>query len=176
MKSKMIILCFLLTFLLSNCFFSEKLTAQTLKVLRIDANGSEFISSNGGLTWSTVRESFKNNQKILLVQNEVRYLSTNSGTSWVKIDSEKNSFIKSLSIYPNPSHDILNLEIKNNKAGNYKIVISDITGQLILTENFDLTFLKNNYTMSITSLRPGLYILGIDDGFSNILYKPFIKY
>ena len=58
------------------------------------------------------------------------------------------------SVYPNPSTDIINIEVQNPI---YRIEILDKTGRLVLLKKCNKN--TNNYSIIVTSLAPGLYIV-----------------
>lgn len=61
----------------------------------------------------------------------------------------------SISIYPNPSSDYVNIEIKNQSIE--KISIFDMTGKLVLEKNN-----VSNRQISISNLKKGVYIIKIE--------------
>lgn len=65
--------------------------------------------------------------------------------------------INSLKTYPNPTTDIINLEML--KEGNYTIYVFTIDGKMILTENLN----SNRMTIDLSSYERGNYIVKVID-------------
>ena len=61
------------------------------------------------------------------------------------------------SIYPNPSHDLLMIQAKQNDADLTFILISDISGKILMSEK--LSFNNKEAQVDITSFKKGLYFL-----------------
>ena len=91
--------------------------------------------------------------------------TTNAGCGF--LDTADFEFNDSLSIYPNPASDTLQLTDTNNQTIN-QITITDITGKTIMTPTFD------NNTVDIKKLTSGIYFLHatIDD---KTITRKFIK-
>ncbi|WP_372757973.1 T9SS type A sorting domain-containing protein [Mariniflexile sp.] len=90
-------------------------------------------------------------------------LYTNFNT--LRINSfNKEAFVK---VYPNPTTSILNVELPNAVAIN-KIVISDISGKIIMKQN------KNSSHVNVENLANGLYVLEVYSGKDKFQAK-FIK-
>jgi gingipain R len=65
-------------------------------------------------------------------------------------------------IYPNPTSDFINIENSKNDITNAKIQLIDLNGRVIFTdENVNLI---SKYSIPVSSLATGLYILDINDG------------
>ncbi len=64
-----------------------------------------------------------------------------------------------ISVYPNPTEDILNIQIENNKSIPHFVVISDITGKTIL--NKEIKSLNNHTRLSLSNLSSGIYLIQI---------------
>ena len=76
------------------------------------------------------------------------------------------TFDNSISIYPNPTTNILNI---NTTLQNFQASVFSITGQLILDK-------KNSYTIDVSELPTGLYVFKLQDLNSNkTITKKFIR-
>ena len=79
--------------------------------------------------------------------------------------SETN-FDNSISIYPNPTTNLLNI---NTTLKNFHVSVYSITGQLILDK-------KNCYTLDVSTLPTGMYVFKLHDLNSNkTITKKFIR-
>ena len=65
-----------------------------------------------------------------------------------------------VTVYPNPTSDILNIEISNDDKANYQLVLTDVTGKIII--NKSLIMQKGlPQTINLTALTPAMYHLVI---------------
>ena len=72
-----------------------------------------------------------------------------------------------VSIYPNPCNDFLNIELKNELEIN-NITISDISGKILFVEN------NVDSRIDLTSLKTGVYLLKISSN-EKVIYKKILK-
>jgi hypothetical protein len=94
------------------------------------------------------------------------------GEEWgipnIVVSAEENYAIaNSIQIIPNPTRDFIIIE--NNKAGAGEIEIFSLTGKSIKR-----TIFSNNQKINISELKPGIYILKIEQGGQQI-FKKLIK-
>lgn len=80
----------------------------------------------------------------------------------------------SISLYPNPAKDILNLLINTVKTGRAEIAIIDHQGRKLMTATRQLVAGDNTIAINIKDLPAGLYILAAKTG-DNVQYKKWIK-
>ena len=78
---------------------------------------------------------------------------------------------KLLNIYPNPSHDLINISATSNLF--LKIVVMNSLGQTILEENGQFS---NRFSLSIKDIPPGIYVMHLTDNNRNRTTRKFIKY
>ena len=76
-------------------------------------------------------------------------------------------------IYPNPIGDILNLEFQSNKTEKIKIEMINLLGQVVLEENFDGENSKNLFTLEVSKIPKGIYMLQVmgNEIFTKIIVK-----
>ena len=72
-------------------------------------------------------------------------------------------------IYPNPSNDIFNIQLKNAAEFNYSV--TDITGKVIMRE-FNIS--QSNYSIDMSAFSTGMYFLRLDSN-GRTLTKKLIK-
>jgi alpha-tubulin suppressor-like RCC1 family protein len=72
-----------------------------------------------------------------------------------------------VSIYPNPCKDFLNIEFKNENEIN-KVTISDISGKILLEEN------NANSKIDLTNFKTGVYVIKINSN-EKVIYKKILK-
>ena len=76
-------------------------------------------------------------------------------------------------IYPNPAKDVLNVQIKNNKAEKATIEIADLQGKAVQQKEQYLQVGSNSFSINISALAKGVYTLSIKCGSSQVV--KFIK-
>lgn len=127
--------------------------------------GDYWVESNLGLT--------SLNAKDLLVYNGFLYAAFYGGGVWKRNLNELNNISEnnssaSISIYPVPANDYLN--ISTNQNGFYYVHFFDLMGRKHLTTSFEGTDVQLN----ISNLKQGLYILKIQIGTEYYHFR-FIK-
>ena len=75
-----------------------------------------------------------------------------------------------IDLFPNPTHDILNVKINNQNNQTIKITIADILGRILIEKNVQTT----NFQINTTNLTLGTYFLAIQQG-ENHYQRTFIK-
>jgi thiol-disulfide isomerase/thioredoxin len=81
-----------------------------------------------------------------------------------------------ISIYPNPSHDNVNLYINSNKNSSLNLEIYNNLGKVVFSEVSTLSNGSNNKFIDLNELNPGLYYVNaIIDGENNIKPLNIIK-
>jgi alkaline phosphatase D len=78
-------------------------------------------------------------------------------------------------IYPNPTNDILIINIETSEESNTQIAVYDITGKVIQIENINL--INNgftNYPLNVSEYNAGTYFINVSSKFGN-QSKVFIK-
>ena len=101
--------------------------------------------------------------------------TTNYNKSNSKLVDTKNKLIvenkessnKELSIYPNPTNDILHLKWKEHFNPS-KIVLNDVYGKKVLELSI-INTIKNTYTLSLKSISRGVYFLSFYDNKNNLI-------
>ena len=83
------------------------------------------------------------------------------------IAENKESSNKELSIYPNPTSDILHLKWKEHFNPS-KIVLNDVYGKKVLELSI-INTIKNTYTLSLKSISRGVYFLSLYDNKNNLI-------
>jgi hypothetical protein len=77
----------------------------------------------------------------------------------------------SCSIYPNPAKDVANIDLSKVTDGNLKLNITDITGQVIHTENVTSPSL---ISVDMSGYANGIYFVNIT-GANTLINKKLIK-
>jgi hypothetical protein len=71
---------------------------------------------------------------------------------------------ETISLFPNPARNSLSLTIENNEGGNITIVLSDLTGRVVLnrTQNTTGDFFRED--LDVSTLSNGMYIVTVQTG------------
>jgi hypothetical protein len=74
---------------------------------------------------------------------------------------EDNTWIKSLSIYPNPVSDKLNIDMHLEEAQNAHLELASLSGQVVYSEEFKSLHGELQKQLDVTSFAKGVYVLKI---------------
>jgi uncharacterized delta-60 repeat protein len=66
-----------------------------------------------------------------------------------------------LSIFPNPTTNVLNIDFKNPINDAVKLTITDISGRVVYLKNYDKGLISNNLQINSQDFTAGLYIVNI---------------
>ncbi|MEQ8471202.1 MAG: T9SS type A sorting domain-containing protein, partial [Marinoscillum sp.] len=70
----------------------------------------------------------------------------------------------SASTYPNPSQDMINIDLSGSKFGGYKVQIMTLSGQVLINNSFKVESNSHVEAVDIKHLDPGLYNMTISIG------------
>ncbi len=88
----------------------------------------------------------------------------------VKIETEKKS-IALTKMYPNPLHDIFNIEIFAERNSDIQIRVYDLLGKSVLNKQVAVQAGLNEYPLNLANLSAGNYIIEIKDMSGSIIGK-----
>lgn len=80
----------------------------------------------------------------------------------------------SISIYPNPSADVLMIQFGNGFTGNAQLKITDAEGKLVLEKGLTLSATTNQNIIDISALSTGIYLVTVQAG-KEIFTIRFVK-
>lgn len=119
-----------------------------------------------------------NSNGILLGQNyaiagrgDLIVFNVLTATSTEEIEA---NIANTITVYPNPVKDILNVNIEANKPESIKVFIRNISGIKLLEVANTLVVGKNSIQIDMSALQSGVYIICIE-GKENKFYKKIIK-
>ena len=81
-------------------------------------------------------------------------------------ETNSNEALTSISLYPNPTRDVLNIETNSSTKLNYTVI--NYLGQVVKTGSIE------NNILNVSNLNSGIYILEVNDGQKSVT-KKFIK-
>jgi hypothetical protein len=65
--------------------------------------------------------------------------------------------VESISISPNPTNGEFSISMVSSQFETIKLNIIDLNGQLVWSNDVDITFGKNSVPMNISQFAPGIY-------------------
>ncbi len=88
----------------------------------------------------------------------IKYYKNTSAITGTKSIQDISS---SLSVYPNPASDHATLSLKNRLEGNCEITLKNLQGMEINKESISKSAFEYNYTLNISDLSPGIYVVEV---------------
>lgn len=146
--------------------FSDSSEFATIYSWDFDSDGSEDSDVAGDVSYTY--GDIGQYAAVLTVSNECSNDEYSQIIYVLNIDSE-NAF--SISVYPNPVSETLNIEVPN-EIGNTQLQLVSIEGKLLYSENIDKA---GNISIDVKEYTPGLYILKVITSEKEINTKIIIK-
>ncbi len=85
--------------------------------------------------------------------------STYSQIVFIQSSDLKKQLIQNL--YPNPSREVINTQVLAERNDKAVVIVSDISGRIVLNRNYSLAAGLNNCSINVSQLNSGSYILKI---------------
>jgi hypothetical protein len=92
---------------------------------------------------------------------------------YIGIDDE--FFADAVEVYPNPNDGVFTLYVSSLSRDHYELVITDLTGRVIMEERVLLSTGDNSKEIRLGDLENGLYMLKLSKGEASVTKKIFIK-
>lgn len=90
--------------------------------------------------------------------------------------SENMTAVEELSVYPNPFTNSLNIRgWVETEETEFQATIRDLTGRLVLNENFGSGFSEIRASVDCSALKPGVYVISLHEGNSIISTRKIVK-
>lgn len=133
--------------------------AQTTTPNVVATSGDFYTSVAGSLSWTLGEvsvETFTAGNTILTqgFQQPVNLFTTGIGSAQI---------VSSISAYPNPVLNTLNLDFNKNVSGNVKVEVFDMKGTLVYAETLVATAKENSMKLNFLEYAPGIYLLKFSD-------------
>lgn len=90
------------------------------------------------------------------------------------INEDPISAVKGVTLYPNPSSDLINIAFHSDKQANVSFEIVDVLGKQVYTENFIAQNGSNLRSVFVNKLKNGLYLVKIQIG-TTLTIERFVK-
>jgi len=88
-------------------------------------------------------------------------------TNKVIIGIQENLTIDEITIYPNPTNDIINIDLGNNDLKNAKIQVVDLLGKIVATEQVN----TSKITLNVNQYSQGIYLVKFSNNIGSKVYK-----
>lgn len=92
------------------------------------------------------------------------------------ISVDENDISKTFTVFPNPFEESIILELKSEKTEEVEILISNLTGQIVKTNQYELVSGQNRITIDNSELSSGLYVLSVHYTDGKQVSKKILKY
>lgn len=144
-----------------------------------NANPNTFVPAD--VDWQNVTVNFPTGFNVSGVI--VKFVTTNDHGNNLFLDninlsatgpnaiSKYPSNLTKVSVYPNPTNGVANLQISSTKNVNAKVTVMNIAGQIVLEKQISLVAGLNNSTFDLTSLSSGMYSVIVDTENSRTISK-----
>jgi len=157
--------------------FSGSGTGSIYKFGNIDGNltGTFSVDSAVQQIWTGINSIVSitniNNDNLLdmFIGNQSGGLTYYEGSATVSI-KEINS-ISQINLYPNPSNEIITIDIGNNNINNATLQVVDLLGKVILTEQIT----SQTTTINLNSYSKGIYLVKFSNKNGSKVYKVIKK-
>lgn len=140
-----------------------------------EINSSEFViqKSSDGTVWSEIgrlnaagNSNIRKEYRFTYNQNgnamyRVKLLDISGNTTFTDIRSADCGLPASVSVYPLPAKNILHVNIPSGSSQRVQLVLTDVSGRKVLSSAGLLTEGMNPFSLNVTALPPGCYILQV---------------
>jgi hypothetical protein len=158
-KKKLIFISFLLlsfgltTIYAQNLYIRDKAGNQTAIAI---SNINKITFSGEDIVINQIGES-ENNFDLTNIRY-INFIDLDTAATINNVISEKSTL---LMLYPNPVHDLININFTNPNSQTAKIEILSLNGNIIYVEQLKLTNEENTYQFSVSMLQRGAYLCRI---------------
>jgi hypothetical protein len=84
---------------------------------------------------------------------------------------QETSMFTGVKIYPNPVHDLINVEFQSEKTAKVKMTITTLLGKTLLVQNTNCSQGKNLIRIPVTNISRGVYLLCVQNEHSTQTFK-----
>jgi hypothetical protein len=150
-------------FFLFGLFSSQQLFSQSLAPTVIASDGGFAVLPSGTISWTigeTITETFGSSNHFLTqgFQQPAPLVVNGIG----------NTGINTISVYPNPATDIININLANLPAGDYAVELFDLLGNKVAVMNAANT---GTIVLPLGGIANGMYMLTVSSANFSQSYK-----
>jgi N-acetylneuraminic acid mutarotase len=145
-------------------------TGETATLTAIGANTYSWTTGNTS-TIIVVSPSVTTNYSVVGTDAN---LCSNSSTLSLIVDpcigiNELHDYLNNISIYPNPTSDVISIQIGEDAKENLKVELHDISGKIIRTNSISTG--QSNTFLNLRNISAGIYFIKISNGNNNTTRK-----
>jgi len=143
---------------------------QFTKAFSYTFNGSFRLPNNAGDEIDHSKEhsveEFTDLKVLVWIQDNATGVIEQSAYADVSaISVEENTMENNVNIYPNPTSDVVNIDINAISNSNIEILVVNTLGQTVLSNsNVNVTTGSNSVVLNVSSLEVGIYMVNITSG------------
>lgn len=128
---------------------------------------STFLNLREGKNTTLTLADINNDAKLdMMIGNQSGGISFFNGTFPVSIEEEEDD-LNEISIYPNPTKDIITIDFGTSQLKNAKIKVLDLIGKTINHQKVS----TNKTTINLTGLNKGVYLVKFTNNFGSKVFK-----
>jgi hypothetical protein len=146
------------------CLFAAGLYGQSIERSVISSTGAFIEQGSYSLSYTAGQTATEtvSSANYILTQGFQQPEDLFTAISEIKNESH------TISVYPDPAFDYINIKIKSNNKSNPQIQIFNLTGQAVT--DLMTVFTDIDYRINISRLSPGTYMLNVsNDNFTEVL-------
>jgi hypothetical protein len=129
-------------------------------------NRSYFVKAKDGAFWKVVFTGFGGSANGQTIFNKTKIETT---TGIAKVGNN----VKSMSVYPNPSSDVMTVLFDVETAGT-TVTLTDLTGKTMLEEQVAGKGFQN-HAINVSNMAKGIYLLNVTNGDSRSVQKVVVN-
>lgn len=118
-------------------------------------NGYSAQSVNYQYTDEKITASASYYYRVKQIDNDGKFSYSNA----VLIEGNKTNKLELVSVYPNPAKDALSIKVATPKADNVTLIITDMTGKVVLQQRANVIAGDNQLQLNVHGLSQGSYLL-----------------
>ena len=154
--------------------------------MNTDPNTDHFIleKGNSGTEFTTLEKitvtnninysAYDYNPRIGVNYYRLMYVDRSGSKSYSKVVSVRNDNLATVSVFPNPIKDMVNIRIVSDNSQSAIINILDVTGKMLMETSEYLTQGQNTVSLSAAQLVPGTYTVKVVMNEKTVVEK-FVK-
>jgi hypothetical protein len=148
----------------------------TNNLLATTSDKHVYITKNGGQTWGDITGNLSESVSTLIIEGFQIYAATQGTGLWSRdlgdITGIGDKWVEpSVSIYPNPAADQLNIRTNGTKSGTIRIDLINSQGKVIYTNGYSSGVNFGNMQVDCSSFSPGLYSVRISGDDYSVIKK-----
>lgn len=141
------------------CVFTFQAEAQIISNQVLSVSGDHFTSANHSISW-TLGETMVNSW---FGANNIMTEGFQQTNIFISKINEKQPSKISVSVYPNPSADIINIHFSETNNHTFVIKLFDLSGRQIIHEKKIVQANQSNISLNLSAYASGQYLMVVMD-------------